>query len=69
MYKLNVDEKTIESVYEILRICISSLEDAKSLIEAINTDTSFNDLLEEIDGMIDNVCYIESEYEEYIQDE
>ena len=69
MYKLNVDEKTIESVYEILRICISSLEDAKSLIEAINTDTSFNDLLEEIDGMIDNVCYIGSEYEEYIQDE
>lgn len=69
MYKLNVDEKTIESVYEILRICISSLEDAKSLIEAINTDTSFNDLLEEIDGMIDNVCYIRSEYEEYIQDE
>ena len=69
MYKLNVDEKTIESVYEILRICISSLEDAKSLIEAINTDTSFNDLLEEIDGMIDNVCYIESEYEEYIQDD
>ena len=69
MYKLDVDEKTIESVYEILRICISSLEDAKSLIEAINTDTSFNDLLEEIDGMIDNVCYIESEYEEYIQDE
>lgn len=69
MYQLNVDEKTIESVYEILRICISSLEDAKSLIEAINTDTSFNDLLEEIDGMIDNVCYIESEYEEYIQDE
>lgn len=69
MYKLNVDEKTIESVYEILRICISSLEDAKSLIEAINTDTSFNDLLEEINGMIDNVCYIGSEYEEYIQDE
>lgn len=69
MYKLNVDEKAIESVYEILRMCISSLEDAKSLIEAINTDTSFNDLLEEIDGMIDNVCYIESEYEEYIQDE
>ena len=69
MYKLDVDEKTIESVYEILRICISSLEDAKSLIEAINTDTSFNDLLEEIDGMIDNVCYIGSEYEEYIQDE
>ena len=69
MYKLNVDEKTIESVYEILRICISSLEDAKSLIEAINTDTSFNDLLEEIDGMIDNVCYIGSEYDEYIQDE
>ena len=69
MYKLNVDEKTIESVYEILRICISSLEDAKFLIEAINTDTSFNDLLEEIDGMFDNVCYIESEYEEYIQDE
>lgn len=69
MYKLDVDEKTIESVYEILRICISSLEDAKSLIDAINTDTSFNDLLEEIDGMIDNVCYIGSEYEEYIQDE
>lgn len=69
MYKLDVDEKTIESVYEILRICISALEDARSLINAINTDTNFNDLLEEIDGMIDNVCYIESEYEEYIQDE
>lgn len=69
MYKLDVDEKTVESVYETLRICLSTLEDARSLIEAINTDTSFNDLLEEIDGMIDNVCYIESEYEEYIQDE
>ena len=66
MYKLDTDEKTIESVYEILRICISALEDARALIEAINTDTNFNDLLEEIDGMIDNVCYIESEYEEYI---
>ena len=61
--------KEIEYVYEILRTCIRTLEDAKSLIDAFNTDNTFNDLLEEIDGMICNVCYIESEYEEYIQNE
>ena len=69
MYKLDMKGKEIEYVYEILRTCIRTLEDAKSLIDAFNTDNTFNDLLEEIDGMICNVCYIESEYEEYIQNE
>ena len=69
MYKLDMEEKNTESVYEILQICIRELEYAKSLIDTVNTDNVFNDLLEEIDGMIDNVCYIESEYEEYIQNE